>query len=64
MQQERLWAETTADDSATEKDARRGGQTPTAINPKLLHDIQTVLTRLVGKANQLIDNETTNIAES
>ena len=64
MQQERLWAETTADDSATEKDARRGGQTPTAINPILLHDIQTVLTRLVGKANQLIDNETTNIAES
>ena len=64
MQQERLWAESTANDPSTEKQARRGGQTPTTINPKVLHDIQTVLTRLVRKANQLIDNETTNIAES
>lgn len=62
--QGRLWAESTADDPATEKDARRGGQIPTTINPKLHHDIQTALTRLVRKANQLIDNETTNIAES
>ena len=31
---------------------------------KLHHDIQSVLSRLVGKANQLICNVTTNIAES
>jgi hypothetical protein len=62
--QERLWAETTADDPTTEEDARRGGQTPTEINPRLLHDIQTALTRLVRKAHQLVENVTTNIAES
>lgn len=59
--QERLWTETIADDPATEK---RGGPTPTKINPQLQHDIQSVLSRLVRKANQLVDNATTNIAES
>lgn len=62
--QERLWTETTADDRATEEDAQQGGCIPTKINPKLYHDIQTVLARLVGKAGQLIDNVTTNIEES
>ena len=35
-----------------QNDARRGGTIPTKINPKLLHDIQTALARLVTKANQ------------
>ncbi len=47
-----------------EEEARRGGTTPTTIDPKLYHDIQTVLSRLVAKASQLIDNETTNLAEA
>ena len=29
----------------------------------MLHDIQTVLSRLVGKASQLLGNNTTNLAE-
>ena len=63
--QERLWRETTADDDpATEEEILRGGQVATDINPKLHHDIQVILSRLVGKAEQLIDNVTTNIAES
>lgn len=35
-----------------------------AINPTLYHDIQVILSRLVAKASQLIDNVTTNLAES
>ena len=56
--------ETTADDPAMERDARRGGIKPNKVNPKLLHDIQRALTRLVTKASQLVSNATTNIAES
>ena len=59
-----MWTETTADDFEVENEARRGGITPTNIEPKLYHDIQTVLSRLVVKANQLVSNETTNLAEA
>ncbi len=63
--QESLWRETTEDDDpATEREIRRGGQVTADINPKLFHDIQVILSRLVGKAEQLIDNVTTNLAES
>ena len=62
--QERLWTETIVDDLETESETRHGGEVPTKVNPKLLHDIQTVLSRLVTKAHQLIENVTTNIAES
>ena len=58
-----MWRETLADDPATEKDTRQGGHTPTEINPRLLHDIQALLSRLVGKAKQLLGNHTTNLAE-
>ena len=34
------------------------------VNPRLFHDIQRALSRLVSKAEQLIDNATTNIADS
>ena len=62
--QGRLWMETIADDAATEADVLRGGQIATDINPKLYHDLQVILSRLVAKASQLIDNVTTNLAES
>ena len=51
-------------DAATEADVLRGGQIATDINPKLYHDLQVILSRLVAKASQLIDNVTTNLAES
>ena len=63
--QERLWSETIVDDDQTMNDAHQGGSVPIEIdNPKLFHDIQTALSRLVSKAGQLIDNATTNVAES
>ncbi len=61
--QEQLWAETLADDPATE-DVQRGGLTPTNIDPRLYHDIQVQLNRLIGKAEKLIGNVTTYLAES
>ncbi len=62
--QERLWEETIADDPETELDARRGGLTRVNVDQKLLHDVQVLLSRLVGKAEQLLGNATTNLAES
>ena len=47
-----------------QKKARRGGLTPTDIDQRLYHDIQVELSRLIGKADQLIGNVTTNLAES
>ncbi len=52
-----------ADDSVTQHEARQGGSTPMKPNPKMMHDIQTALSRLVSKASQLIENVTTNVAE-
>ena len=62
--QERLWRETLAEDPTTEAEVRWGGLTPTNVDKKLYHDIQVLLSRLVGKAKQLVSNETTNLAES
>ena len=62
--QEQLWRETTADDLISETNVLRGGQVATDINPTLYHDIQVILSRLVAKASQLVDNVTTNLAES
>ena len=62
--QQQWWAESTTDDPDIEQEAREGGQVRTRIDPKLHHDIQTVLSRLVAKASQLIENETTNLAEA
>ncbi len=62
--QERLWEETIADDPETELDARRGGLTRVNVDQKLLLDVQVLLSRLVGKAEQLLGNATTNLAES
>ena len=46
-----------------ERELRQGGLTPTKVNEKMFHDIQTVLSRLIGKAKQLLGNNTTNLAE-
>ena len=62
--QARLWEETTADERIIEHEARQGGFTSTNPNPKMMHGIQTALLRLVSKASQLIENVTTNVAES
>ncbi len=62
--QEQIWRETTADDPTSEINVLRGGQVGTDVNPALYHDIQVILSRLVAKGNQLIDNVTTNLAES
>lgn len=58
-----LWKDTVDDDQVTEDDARQGGSKPTKLTEKLLHDIQTSVSRLVAKASQLIGNFTTNLAE-
>ncbi len=62
--QEQLWVETLAEDPAIEEDVEWGGRTPTNIDPKLYHDIQVQLSRLIGKAEQLIGNVTTHLSES
>lgn len=61
--QEALWRETLAENPAIERAARQGGLTPVKVDEKMLHDIQTTLSRLVGKASQLLGNNTTNLAE-
>ena len=64
IDQETMWKDTIADDDPEiEKEVRRGGLTPIEVDPSLLHDIQSVLSRLVGKASQLLSNSTTNLAE-
>ncbi len=63
LDQERLWRETVSDYVA-EEEVPEGELTATEINPNMYHDIQVILSRLVVKAEQLIDNVTTNLAES
>ena len=36
----------------------------TTIQPRIYHDIQVILSRLVAKADKLVENVTTNLAES
>ena len=64
VDQERLWHETIRDDSVTETEARTGGNTMKEVNPQMMHEIQVVISRLVSKAHQLINNFTTNLAEN
>lgn len=59
-----LWTETLDEDPESELEARQGALTPTNMDPRLYHDIQVQVSRLVSKASQLIGNETTNLAES
>ena len=64
--QERIWLDTTNEDPTIIADATRGGSPSTmnSIDPKMMVDIQSAVSRLVTKANQLIGNFTTNLAES
>ena len=64
LNQERLWEETLAENTATKNRTQCGGEVPTEINPQLMHDIQVLVSRLVGKAHQLIKNFMTNLAEN
>lgn len=59
-----LWNETLRDDPITERDALTGGNHGHQLNPQLMHEIQVAVSRLVGKAGQLIYNFTTNLAEN
>lgn len=61
--QEQLWRETVCSTPRTEADAQRGEKTPANLNPRMMHDIQILVSRLVGKARQLLGNQTTNLAE-
>ena len=60
-----MWKDTMDNDDpdTSEHTIRQGGLTPAKVNQKLLFDIQSVLSRLVGKAPQLLGNTTTNLAE-
>ena len=60
-----FWVDTTNEDPSIIADARSGGSphTYTNIDPKMMADIRTVVSRLVAKASQLIGNFTTNLAE-
>ncbi len=51
------------DDPSVEQEVRHGGIEPVEVDPKLFHDVQVALSRLVGKAHQLLGNSTTNLAE-
>ncbi len=51
-------------DNFAEEEVIQGELTAIEINPKMYHDIQVILSRLVAKAEQLLDNVTTNLAES
>ena len=49
-----VWTETLSDSPITEKEIRQGELTSTEVNPKLFRDIQAIVSRLVGKTNQLL----------
>ena len=42
----------------------QGESTPLTVSPKLLHDVQVLVSRLVAKAPRLIKKFTTNLAEA
>ena len=59
-----LWQETVDDSRETEETSRKGGESPLQVSPKLLHDVQLLVSRLAAKSRQLIGNHTTNLAEA
>ena len=58
-----LWRQTVDDSHETEEESRKGGQIELKVSPKLVHDVQLLVSRLAAKAHQLIGNHTTNLAE-
>ena len=59
-----MWREICTEDPAYEAEILQGGEVATTIQPRMYHDIQVILSRLVAKAEQLVENVTTNLAES
>ena len=59
-----MWEQALDDSPSTVADALNGEKSPIQVNQKLMHDIQVIVSRLVAKAPQLIDNLTTNGAEA
>ncbi len=49
-----------AEGLSIEREAQQGGLTPTEVDPRMMHDIASVLSRLAVKSKQLIGNHTTN----
>ena len=62
--QKELWRQTVDDSHEAEEASRNGGETPLKISPKLVHDVQLLVSRLAAKANQLIGNHTTNLTKA
>ena len=52
LDQERMWEDTLADDSATEHEARHGGPVPTEIDTQMMHTYKFSLVGLL----QRLDN--------
>ena len=52
-----MWEQTLDDSHSTVADALNGGKSPFQVNQKLMHDIQVLVSRLVAKAPQLIDEQ-------
>lgn len=59
-----MWRESLGNTQESEEETRSGGLSKANVNPKLLHDIQLLVTRLAQKSRQLIGNYTTNLAEA
>ena len=59
-----LWQETVDESRETEEASRKGGEIPLEVSPKLLHDVQLLVSKLAAKSRQLIGNHTTNLAEA
>lgn len=60
-----MWEETLTDSSATDmQEDMQEDQTPTEFSSELMHDIQLAVGRLASKADRLIRNFTTNLAEN
>jgi hypothetical protein len=57
-EQQSLWEE------ATDESECQDEEQPIPLNPKMMHEIQVLVSRLVAKAPQLIGNFTTNLAEA
>ncbi len=46
-----------AEGLSIEREAQQGGLTPTEVDPRVMHDIASVLSRLAAKSKQLIGNQ-------
>ena len=61
QEQEKIWQKTLANESATSQPVQLHSP---EVNPQLMHDLQVIVSRLASKADRLIQNFTTNMAEN